>query len=173
MTKFIDFANFKVQKSSQFIIILALTFRVTVLIQQIFNFLLSNCFDSDNSVSSGSFSITVPWVLWKMQCVPSRPIPWDISQSIPMEIPYPWTSLQILALTDEKQFMHEWSNLDFGPQNALDASVTTSMSLPTTCEWKKNSGKTIVGVTSITMNCWSSVSVIVLSKEGSVIERSV
>ena len=44
MTKFIDFVNFKVQKSSQFIIILALTFRVTVLIQQISNFLLINCF---------------------------------------------------------------------------------------------------------------------------------
>ena len=42
MTKFIDFVNFKVQKSSQFIIILALTFRATVLIQQIFNFLLIN-----------------------------------------------------------------------------------------------------------------------------------
>ena len=42
MTKFIDSVNFKVQKSSQFIIILALIFRVTVLIQQIFNFLLIN-----------------------------------------------------------------------------------------------------------------------------------
>ena len=32
-TKFINFVNFKVQKTSQFIIILALIFRVTVLIQ--------------------------------------------------------------------------------------------------------------------------------------------
>ena len=31
----------------------------------------------------------------------------------------------------------------------------------------------MVGVTSITVNCWSSVFVIVLSKEGSVIGRSV
>ena len=44
MTNFIDFLNFKVQKSSRFIIIQALTFRVTVRIQQIFNFLLINCF---------------------------------------------------------------------------------------------------------------------------------
>ena len=44
MTKFIDFVNFKVQKSLQFIISLALTFRVIVIIQQIFNFLLINCF---------------------------------------------------------------------------------------------------------------------------------
>ena len=44
-TKSIDFVNYKVQKSSQFIIILALIFRVTVLIQQIFHFLLiSFCF---------------------------------------------------------------------------------------------------------------------------------
>ena len=41
-TKFIDFVNFKVQKSLQFIIILALIFRVTVLIQEIFNLLLIN-----------------------------------------------------------------------------------------------------------------------------------
>ena len=44
MTKFIDFVNFKVQKSSQFIIILALIFQGTVITQQIFNFLLIKCF---------------------------------------------------------------------------------------------------------------------------------
>ena len=33
-TKFIDFVDFKVQKSSQFIIIVALIFRVTVLLDQ-------------------------------------------------------------------------------------------------------------------------------------------
>ena len=44
LTKFIDFVNFKVQKSSQFMIILGLIFRVTVLMQQIFNFLLINFF---------------------------------------------------------------------------------------------------------------------------------
>ena len=43
-TKYIDFVHFKVQKSSQFIIIQALIFQVTVLIQQIFNFQLINCF---------------------------------------------------------------------------------------------------------------------------------
>ena len=42
MTKFIDFVNFEVQKSAQFIIIVALIFPVTVLIQQIFNFRLIN-----------------------------------------------------------------------------------------------------------------------------------
>ena len=41
-TKFIDFVNLKVQKRSQFIIILALIFQVSVLIQQIFNFLPFN-----------------------------------------------------------------------------------------------------------------------------------
>ena len=39
-TQFIDFVNFQIQKRLQFIIILALILRVTVLIQQIFNFLL-------------------------------------------------------------------------------------------------------------------------------------
>ena len=59
MTKFIDFPNFKFQKSSQFIVILALTFRVTMLIQQIFISYSSTVSDtnSDNSVSSNSFSI--------------------------------------------------------------------------------------------------------------------
>ena len=62
MTKFIDFVIFKVQKSSQFIIILALTFRVTVLIQQILISYSWTVSDNDNSVSSGSFTTTVSWV---------------------------------------------------------------------------------------------------------------
>ena len=68
MTKFIDFVNSKVQKSSQFIIILALILRVTVLIQQIFNFLLINFCPigpMGNAMraipSHGTFSKGFPW----------------------------------------------------------------------------------------------------------------
>ena len=78
MTKFID----KVQKSSQFIIILAFMLRVTELIQQIFNFLLIN-FCPIGQMGNA------------MRAVPSHPIPWDIFQGIPMGIPLPWTSLGI------------------------------------------------------------------------------
>ena len=108
-------------------------------------------------------------------CCPIHPIQWDIFHRIPVGIPFPWTSPQILALTDEKQFVHKRSDLEILVHKlyTLDASVTTFMSLPTACEWQKNSGKTIVGVTSITMNRWTSVSVIVLSKWGSMIGRSV
>ena len=31
-----------------------------------------------------------------MRAVPSHPIPWDISHGIPMGIPFPWTSLNII-----------------------------------------------------------------------------
>ena len=173
MTKFMEFVNFKVQKSSQFIIILALTIRVTVLIQQICNFLhqlflimiIQLVRIVSQPLSHGKCNA----------CCPIHPIQWDIFHRIPTGIPFPWTSPQTLALTDEKQFVHKRSNLEILVHKlyALDASVTTFMSLPTACEWQKNSGKTIVGVTSITMNCWSSVSDIVLSKRGSVIGRSV
>ena len=71
-TKFIDFVNFKVQKCSRFIIILALIFQVTVLIEQIFNFLLINF-------------------------CPIRPMgnAMRAVSSHPMGIPFPWTSLNI------------------------------------------------------------------------------
>ena len=74
MTNFIDFVNFKVQKSSQFIIILARVFRVTMLIQQIFNFLLIN------------FCL-ICRMANTMRAVPSHPMghfPWE---SIPMDKP--------------------------------------------------------------------------------------
>ena len=66
-TKFIDFVNFKVQKRSQFIIILALIFRVTVLNQQIFKFLLVNYCPIDPMENA-------------MRAVPSHPLghfPWE------------------------------------------------------------------------------------------------
>ena len=94
--KFINFVNFKVQKSSQFIIALALIFPVTVLIQHItINFtvwyplpMLAKPFRYD--VSKGCHTATVPWVPWEMQYELSYPIP---SHGIPMVIPFPWTSL--------------------------------------------------------------------------------
>ena len=63
-----DLVNFKVQKSLQFIIILALIFRVTVLIQQTFNFLLINFCPigpMENAMravpSHGTFSMEFLW----------------------------------------------------------------------------------------------------------------
>ena len=44
-TKSIDFVNFKVQRSLQFMIMLAFILRVTALIQEIFNVLLINCYN--------------------------------------------------------------------------------------------------------------------------------
>ena len=77
-TKFIDFVNFKDQKSSQFIIILALILRVTVLIQQIFNFLL-NSFCRVDPMGNAMREL-------------SNPIPSDShGKPIPMNKPVCWT----------------------------------------------------------------------------------
>ena len=72
-TKFIDFVHFKVQKSLQSIIIVALIFQVIVLIQQTFT-CTSTVSDSNNSVSS------ITWLLshrshgtWIARCpIPSQ-----------------------------------------------------------------------------------------------------
>ena len=85
-TKFIDFV--KVQKRSQFIIILALIFQVSVLIQQIFNFLLINfCLRSHGKCNACCL-------------IPSH-------GTFPMGIPLPCTSLHIILFQDRQSMQKD------------------------------------------------------------------
>ena len=93
MTKFIDFVDFKFQKSSQLIIIVALIFRVTLLIQHItINFrvwyplpILAKLFRCDviKRLSHGCCSMGLKGNA--MRAVPSHP----------MGFPLPWTNLPL------------------------------------------------------------------------------